>query len=260
MNDPSPASEPATHEPASHARPRVLLLGGTGRTGGRVLTELLDRGVPVLAIVRSPDRLPTGAASRPGLTVVEASPLDLTIEQLAQHLTGCDTAISCLGHTISARGILGPPRDLVERAVRAVAAAAADSGQPIRLVLMSSVSVNQPNHADTRRGRLELAYLAALRGLVPPTRDNQRAADYLTREVGPHDPHLDWVIVRPDTLRDGDHRPYGVTGELVASLFRPDSTRMTQVAHFMAELTTDDTVWQRWRTRMPVIVDTAPTP
>lgn len=34
----------------------VLLLGATGRTGSRVLTELLDRGVPVRAIVRSADR------------------------------------------------------------------------------------------------------------------------------------------------------------------------------------------------------------
>ena len=37
---------------------RVLVLGATGRTGGRVVTQLLDRGVAVRAIVRSADRLP----------------------------------------------------------------------------------------------------------------------------------------------------------------------------------------------------------
>ena len=31
----------------------VLLLGGTGRTGSLVLTQMLARGVPVRAIVRS---------------------------------------------------------------------------------------------------------------------------------------------------------------------------------------------------------------
>ena len=39
---------------ASDARHHVLILGATGRTGGRVLTQLLDRGVAVRAIVRPP--------------------------------------------------------------------------------------------------------------------------------------------------------------------------------------------------------------
>jgi uncharacterized protein YbjT (DUF2867 family) len=238
--------------------PRVLVLGGTGRTGSQVLTQLLDRDVPVLAIVRSADRLPAAAVGHAQLTVVEADPLALTVEELARHLDGCDTVISCLGHTISPKGILGPPRDLVERAVRSVHAAASASApaRPVRLILMSSVSVNQPHHADTRRGRGERAYMGLMRAAVPPARDNQRAADFLTLELGSSDRALEWVIVRPDTLRDGAVREYEVTGELVASLFRPESTRMAQVAHFMCELATDDAHWQQWRGRMPVIIDT----
>lgn len=241
-------------------QPRVLILGGTGRTGGRVLTQLLDRGVPVLAIVRSADRLPVGAVGNALLTVVQADPLAMPVEQLARHLVGCDTVISCLGHTISARGVLGPPHDLVERALRAVRAAVAASqpARPVRLILMSSVSVNQPGRADTRRGRGERVWLWLLRGVVPPARDNQRAADFLAREVGPSDPYLEWVVVRPDTLRDGDVGQYEVTGELVASLFRPASTRMAQVGHFMGELATDDTTWQRWSGLMPVLTDATP--
>ena len=244
-----------------NATPRVLVLGGTGRTGSRVMTQLLDRGVPVLAIVRSADRLPAGVVGNAQLTVVEADPLALTVEELAGHLDGCDTVISCLGHTISAKGVLGPPRDLVERAVRSVQAAVAASppGRPVRLILMSSVSVNQPDHADTRRGRGERVYMGLMRAAVPPARDNQRAADFLTVELGTSDSTIEWVIVRPDTLRDGEVREYEVTGELVASLFRPESTRMAQVAHFMGELATDDSLWQQWRGRMPVIVDTAGT-
>ncbi len=110
-----------------NATPRVLVLGGTGRTGSRVMTQLLDRDVPVLAIVRAADRLPAGVVGNAQLTVVEADPLALTVEELARHLDGCGTVISCLGHTISAKGVLGPPRDLVERAVRSVQAAVAAS-------------------------------------------------------------------------------------------------------------------------------------
>jgi len=40
----------------------VLLVGGTGRTGGRVLEQLLSCDISVRAIVRSADRLPKGAA------------------------------------------------------------------------------------------------------------------------------------------------------------------------------------------------------
>ena len=50
----------------------ALLLGGTGRTGGRVLQQLLGRGVHVRAVVRSAERLPAGVTDDPRLTVVEA--------------------------------------------------------------------------------------------------------------------------------------------------------------------------------------------
>ncbi len=90
-------------------------------------------------------------------------------------------------------------------------------------------------------------------------RDNQGAADLLAHEVGPDDPHVQWVVVRPDTLTDGEVAEYRVHEALVSSIFRPDSTRMSEVAHFMCELATDDATWQRWRGRMPVIVDAVPT-
>jgi len=245
----------------------VLILGATGRTGGRVLRQLLDRQVPVRAIVRSADRLPPGTAGNPLLAVVEADLLALPPEVLAEHLADCDTVICCLGHTINLRGIFGPPRDLVTQAVRQVREAVAarqrtgrgatGAAQPVRLILMSSVSVNQPGHADRRRGRGERAYMWGLRALVPPARDNQRAADTLI-EVGPSDPRLQWVAVRPDSLVDGDVCEYAVHDELVASLFRPDHTRMANVAHFMCELATDDGAWQRWQGRLPVVVDSGP--
>jgi uncharacterized protein YbjT (DUF2867 family) len=238
---------------------RVLILGATGRTGGHVLTQLLERGVPVRAIVRSAGRLPAGAAGNPLLEVVEADLLAMPIGALVGQLDGCDTVISCLGHNISARGILGPPFHLVERAVRRVheAVEVRPATAPVRLILMSSVSVNLPGRADARRGRGERAYLRGLGVFLPPVRDNQRAADFLALEVGPADPGLLWVAVRPDTLVGGDVAEYALHDTLVASIFRPDRTRMSQVAHFMCELATDDATWQRWAGRMPVIVDAA---
>jgi nucleoside-diphosphate-sugar epimerase len=245
---------------ATHAEKTVLLLGGTGRTGGRVLRQLLDRGVHVRALVRSAERLPAGVADDPRLTVVEADPLSLSDDQIKEQVAGCDVIISCLGHTISAQGVFGKPRDLVTRSVERVCRAARDlrPAQPVRLILMSTVSVNRPGRADTRRGWLERAALWLLRGLVPPARDNQRAADFLHDVVEPADPHVQWVTVRPDTLKDGDVTEYALHEGLVDSMFRPGETAMANVAHFMCELATDAEAWATWRGKLPVIVNASP--
>src|SRR5512143_2011400 len=75
----------------------VLLVGGTGRTGRRVLEQLLSCDISVRAIVRSADRLPKGAAQDPRLEIVEANLLSLSDEDLLRSVRGCDAVISCLG-------------------------------------------------------------------------------------------------------------------------------------------------------------------
>ncbi|MHB9115609.1 MAG: NAD(P)-dependent oxidoreductase [Thermoleophilia bacterium] len=239
----------------------VLLLGATGRTGGRVLQQLLGRGANVRAVVRAAGRLPAGVAANPALTVVEADLLSLSDEELRRHVAGCDAVVSCLGHVISLRGVFGPPRDLVTRAVSRVCGAieALRPAEPVRLVLMSSVSVNRPGHLDTHRGSLERALLWVLRGAVPPSRDNQSAADFLFGGIGTADPFVRWVAVRPDSLLKGDVSEYMLHEGLVSSLVRPDSTNMANVAHFMCELVEDPALFDHWAGKMPVIVNAVPT-
>jgi len=235
----------------------VLLLGATGRTGSLVLGELLERGVPVRAIVRSAARLPAGVADDPRLTVVEADLATLPGEELRRLMLGCGAVVSCLGHNVSLRGVFGPPRDLVARSVQRLCdtATALRPAEPVRLVLMSSVSVNRPARADARRGAGERAFTWLVRALLPPARDNQRAADFLALEVGAAAPFAEWVVVRPDSLVDGEVSAYRTHDGIVSSLFRADATRLANVAHFMAELVTDDAAWRRWRGKMPVLVD-----
>ena len=237
----------------------VLLLGGTGRTGGRVLQQLLSRGVHVRAVVRSAERLPAGVAGDSQLAVVVADLLALSDEQVREQVEGCDVVISCLGHAASAQGLLGAPRDLVARSVERVYRAARElrPAQPLKLILMSSVSVNRAGGLDTRRGGLEKAVLWSLRGLLPPSRDNQCAADFLHDAIEPADPYVQWVAVRPDSLKDGDITEYALHEGLVDSLFRPGETNMANVAHFMCELATDATVWAAWQGKLPVIVNAA---
>lgn len=235
----------------------VLLVGGTGRTGRRVLEQLLSRGVSVRAIVRSADRLPRGAAQDPRLEVVVADLLSLTDETILGYVRGCDAVISCLGHVISLKGIFGPPRDLVTAAAARLCRAieAAQPSSPVKFILMSSVSVNQPAGRDTRRGAFERGVVWMLRCALPPAKDNQAAADFLRDSVGTASSFIQWVAVRPDTLREGDVSEYALHRGLVSSLFRPGSTNMANVAHFMCELVRGEDVWDRWSGKLPVIVN-----
>ncbi|MCC6748867.1 MAG: SDR family oxidoreductase [Deltaproteobacteria bacterium] len=240
----------------------VLLVGGTGRTGRRALQQFLDRGVSVRAIVRSREKLPPGAADNPNLTVIEASLLSLADDELRHHLRGCAAVVSCLGHLINFKGIFGPPRDLVTRATtrlcRGIEALAPTS--PVKFVLMSSVSVHRPRSLDPRRGSFERAFLWLLRGALPPARDNQRAANFLLGTIGTHNAHLEWAVVRPDSLLEGEVSEYAVHEGLVNTIFAPGSTNMANVAHFMCELVTDPKTWADWRFKLPVIVNAASKP
>jgi NAD(P)H-binding len=211
-------------------------------------------------VVRSVQRLPAGVAEDPNFTMLVTDLLSLSDEQVAELVDGCDVVISCLGHRASLQGVYGPPRDLVTRSVERVYRASRQlrPAQPVRLIVMSSVSVNRPGRLDSRRGRIEEAVVWTLRGLVPPAKDNQRAADSLVGSVGTADPFVDWVAVRPDSLKEGDVTEYTLHEGLVDSLFRPGETTMANVAHFMCELATDPEVWDAWRGRLPVIVNAAP--
>jgi nucleoside-diphosphate-sugar epimerase len=221
------------------------------------MEQLLSRDIGVRAIVRSADRLPGGALHDPRLEVMEADLLSLSGEELLRSVRGCDAVISCLGHVINFRGLFGPPRDLVTQATKRLcrAIAAAQPTTPVKFILMSSVSVNQPAGRDARRGGFERAFLWILRGVLPPARDNQEAADYLCEGVGTSDPYVRWTVVRPDTLQEGDVSEYRVHENLVSGLFQPDGTTMANVAHFMCEMVGSDVARDRWNGKFPVIVN-----
>lgn len=235
----------------------VLLLGATGRTGGRALQQLLDRGIEVRAIVRSVGRLPAGTVGHPRLTVTEADLYSLPDAELQRHVAGCDAVVSCLGHRIDLKGIFGPPRDLVTQAVARTCRAIEALGpvEPVRFVLMTSVSVNRPGGLDTRRSGMERALLATMRTLVPPAKDNQTAGDHLAERIGTGNASVRWVIVRPDTLCEGDVTEYVLHEGIVATLAKPDDTNMANVAHFMCELVEGSELFDTWAGKMPVIAN-----
>lgn len=239
------------------AQQTVLLVGGTGRTGGRVLEQLLQRGVRVRAIVRDAKRIPLAVTRNPDLTLIEADLLSLGDDALREHLRGCEAVISCLGHVLTFRGVFGRPRDLVTRAMTRLCRAVEDSKPrtPVKLVLMSSVSVNRPGQLDARRSLFDRALLWLIRWMVPPARDNQQAADFLLERIGTDNPFIQWVVVRPDTLLEGEVTAYHLSEGITDRILSPGHTNMANVAHFMCQLACDREAWDAWRFKLPVITN-----
>ncbi|MDX1407179.1 MAG: NAD(P)H-binding protein, partial [Saprospiraceae bacterium] len=172
----------------------ILIAGATGATGKWVVSHLLERGHGVRAVVRSPERLLSHTGSNDRLTLIRASILDLTDEQMADHVHGCDAVVSCLGHNLTFKGIYGQPRRLVTDATRRLCNAikATNPVTPVKFVLMNTTG----NRNRDLNEPISLAHrfvVALLRLLLPPHVDNEQAAEFLRTGIGQADPHVQWV-------------------------------------------------------------------
>ncbi|UTW11671.1 NAD(P)-dependent oxidoreductase [Marinobacterium rhizophilum] len=234
----------------------VLVIGATGATGRLLVAQLLAGGAGVRAIVRSVDAVPADIRQHPRCSLVEAGVHDIDTAAMAAHLDGCEAVALCLGHNLTFRGIYGHPRMLVRDTVRTLCQAIRlnAAARPVRLILMNTTG-NANRDLAEKASFGQRCVIALLRVLLPPHLDNERAADYLRTEVGQSDAHVEWVAVRPDRLVDAKQvtqyrlHPSPVRNPIFDS---GDSSRIN-VAHLMAELATDDGLWQQWKGQMPVL-------
>ncbi len=234
----------------------VLVVGANGATGRLLVEQLLSRGAQVRAIVRSERNLPRSLREHAGLSITQASILDLSEADLARHVAGCSAVASCLGHNLSLRGVFGHPRQLVTNATRRLCAAIESNSPPeaVRYVLMNT-SGNRNRDLDESVSLAQRLVITLLRLCLPPHRDNEDAADYLRTQVGPHNASIAWAAVRPDGLTDESAvSAYTVHASPIRSaIFDAGQTSRINVANFMADLITDTSVWTQWRGKMPVI-------
>jgi putative NADH-flavin reductase len=238
----------------------TLVVGATGATGRLLVQQLRNRGQDVRVIVRSPDKLPASLANDPHLTVIQASVLELSDVEMAQYVSGCTAVASCLGHNLNLQGIYGQPRRLVTDATRRLCKAikANRPEGPIKFVLMNTAG-NSNRDLDEPVSFAQRLVVGTLRLLLPPQVDNEQAADYLRTEIGQHEKAIEWTVVRPDSLIDQDQvSDYEVHASPTRSaLFDPGKTSRINVAHFMAELISDEDTWSAWKGQMPVIYNKA---
>ncbi|KAK9720908.1 hypothetical protein K7432_003856 [Basidiobolus ranarum] len=242
---------------------RVLVVGGTGNVGKLVLQQLLERGLEVRAIVRSPQSLPTTISTNPKLSVITASLLDLNEDELVGHVKGCDAVISTLGHNLNygripILGIWAAPQDLVLSASKKLCSAIQkiQPAAPIKYILLNTTGVSNPAGTDTHvRSGLESVLVSTMQTLLPPYSDSVLSAQYVSKEIGTENQYIEWTTVRPDGFIDGEISEYTLKPSPEHAFYQPDHTTKANIAHFMCELVVNSDTWNEWKFKMPIIID-----
>jgi nucleoside-diphosphate-sugar epimerase len=234
----------------------VLIVGASGATGKHLVNQLLELGHKVLIIVRSPEKIPEAWKNNDNVLIIKAEVLNISQDEMEDHLKDCDAIASCLGHNMTWKGIYGQPRKLVRDATRLLCEAHMKNmpQKAIKFVLMNTTG-NRNRNLKERISFGERLVIGLLRLILPPHTDNEHAADYLRVNIGQKSPAIEWVVVRPDTLIDQDKTSdYKLFPSPIRSaIFNPGKTSRINVGHFMASLITDNTLWKEWKGQMPVV-------
>jgi uncharacterized protein YbjT (DUF2867 family) len=195
---------------------RVLVFGASGRTGRLVVKESLERGHQVLAFVRDPARFDI---SHPHLTVMQGDVRSATDVDLA--VQRADAVVSVIGPI--------PPSSAGENICSVGVANMIDSMSKHgvkRLICLSDYGNGETKTRDLYARYLWLTIRAHLE-------DKERMEERV-KSSG-----LDWTIVRPTILTDGEKTgTYRVGPEIEVGLY-PTISRH-DVADFVAEQVTDD--------------------
>lgn len=239
---------------------RVLIIGATGATGKNVTNLFLEAGYDVRVVVREAEKLPEDIRLHENISIIKNTILDMKDDDIEHLVRDCDAVISCLGHTLSFRGLFGKPRRLVAGSVRRLCKViqATSPQEACKLVLMNSAGCqNKDATENISFGQHCILYL--LRLLLPPHVDNEQALDYLRTEIGQSNTAIEWVIVRPDNLTNAKIvSSYAVHPSPIRSaIFNAGETSRINVAHFMVSLISQPALWSRWKGQMPVIYNDA---
>ena len=234
----------------------TLVVGASGATGKLLVEQLLHSGQRVKVIVRSKNNIPDHWNNRENIVIIQRNITEISVAEMSGYIADCQAVASSLGHNPTWKGIFGKPRKLVADTVRLLCAAIQKNtpAKPIKFVLMNTAGNSNRDLGEPVSPGQRMV-IGLLRLLLPPHRDNERAADYLRVHVGQKNPHIVWVAVRPDTLINEERvTEYTLHQSPTRSaLFNPGKTSRINVGHFMARLILDAGLWDTWKGQMPVI-------
>jgi hypothetical protein len=232
---------------------KVLVLGASGATGRHVVMQLLSRNIKTKIVVRRSGALPEDILKNNILECIVGNISEFQPGRYQELIADCDAVISCLGHNITFSGMFGKPRMLVTSCIRNICESAWSNKKKIKLILMNTTAnrntIIKENYSLTDRTILFLLRI------LPPHKDNIRAAEYLSYTVTRNNSEIEWIAVRPDTLIDSEKESrYEIFESPQQSpVFKARETSRINVSRFMAELLCNYEYWETWKYQMPVI-------
>lgn len=182
---------------------RLAIFGSTGGTGLELTRQALEKGHSVRVLVRNPNRMPLTNAN---MRVVLGSVLDH--ESVNKTVLGTDAVLSCLGQ---GRNLLRNTR-VCSVGTRLIVDVMKEQGAR-RLVVESAFGAGG---SLTLASGLERLLFATL--LWAPYEDKNLMEPEVTGSL------LDWTIMRPTMLTNGEH-----TGRYAVTLGRrPEAQRVSR--------------------------------
>lgn len=191
----------------------IALFGATGGTGSLFLRQALEAGHHVTALVRDARRM---RLAHPRLTLVVGSVLDH--ERVVQTVQGVDAVVCALG---------APPRSgsrIREQGTRVIVQAMHATGVR-RLVVQSSHGIGETAQ--------ELPWL--MRWLVAPLYLKPVFDDHERQEAVVHGSSLDWTLIRPPHLTDGEPASALASGPAFDPATMTMKIARTDVARFLLQ-------------------------
>ncbi len=164
---------------------KILIVGATGAIGGAAVAAALEAGHEVAVVARSPSKL---GAMRERVRVIEGDAADSAL--LASAIEGQDAVISAMGSSPDAAEL-----DTPSRVMRAIIAAMDDAGVR-RLVGLAGGAVNVPGETKSLSSRLTSGLVRLLARNVVEAKQREFAVVHAT--------DLDWTMIRPPNVVDGD--------------------------------------------------------
>jgi len=195
----------------------LLIVGATGGTGGQLVSQALERGHRVTALVR---KEPSGEA-RPGLIALLGNVLDPS--SLDHAARGQDAVLSALGHKQWFR----PTRILSEGTRNLIEAMRRHAVR--RFVCETALGISDA------WWRMGLYYTLFVRPFILPL----YFWDKTRQEAIIRASDLDWTIVRPGALTNGPRRGHYRHGPRVGHWLWTVRISRADVAAFMLDQVTD---------------------
>jgi putative NADH-flavin reductase len=205
--------------PSKGEKMKLTIFGSTGGTGRQVVTQALEQGHTVTAFARSPEKLDQ---KHEKLQVAKGDVMDFALVERA--IQGQDAVLCTLGleamsqNKLRANGTKNIIQAMEKTGVR-------------RIICQSALGVGDS------RDVLPFHY----KHLIIPLMLGRVYADHEIQEKHLKESQLDWIIVRPGTLSNGDR-----TGAYKHGFAADDKTptlkiSRADVADFMLRQLTEDT-------------------